>query len=423
MAAPSQGSRARPMTVAVVGAGAVGLSSAIHLRRAGHAVEVFDPEEPGQGASGGNAGVIATPEVLPFSRPSVLRQVPRMLFDPLGPLVIRWRYLPRIAPWLVRFAAACRPDELGRITGSLVAIMAEAVPCWREIVRGSDGDSLLAPRGWLRLYASQSDLRAAMAEATWRRELGVKVEIIGAKEIRDLEPALAPVFAGAVFYPDVIHVPSPARLMRVLAAIAAGDGCVLHRTLVRRLEIEDGRPVLVDAAGRRRAFDRVVVAAGAWSRRLVRTLGFDFPLDTERGYHAMMPVPAGSLSRPVTVMSPGYSLIQMEEGLRLTTGIEFAGLDAPPDFRRLRRLAQHARTVLPGLTAEPLREWLGFRPSMPRSLPVIGPLPGLPEVVVAFGHGHLGLTLGPVTGRLVADLVDGRPPIVDAAPFLPGNSG
>ena len=422
MASPSTVSRTKTKTVAIVGAGAIGLSCAIHLQRAGFAVEIFDPRGPGEGCTLGNAGVIATAEVLPFGRPSVLRQVPRMLFDPLGPLALRWGYLPRFAPWLLRFVAACRPAEVRRLAGAIADLLAEAVPSWRDIVKGTGGEGLLVSRGWLRLYGSESGLKAAMPEAMWRREFGVKVEFLSGGEIRDIEPALAPVFEGAVFYPDVGHVLSPLRLMRVLAQTIAQNGGLFHRRRVTRLEIQNGCATVVDEAGTSTAFDRAVIAAGAWSRSLVRTLGIDVPLDTERGYHVMLPTPAATPLRPVSVMSPGYSLIQMEEGLRLVTGIEFAGLTAPPDFRRIRRLVAHAATVLPGLKAEPMSEWLGFRPSMPTSIPVIGPLPGRPQVMLAFGHGHLGLTLGPVTGRLVADLIEDRTPLTDVTPFLPANA-
>ncbi|MSO92527.1 MAG: FAD-binding oxidoreductase [Rhodospirillales bacterium] len=422
MPATSKIPRANSRTVAIVGAGAIGLSCAIHLQRAGFAVEIFDPRGPGEGCSSGNAGVIATAEVLPFGRPSILRQVPRMLFDPLGPLVIRWGYLPRFAPWLLRFIAACRPGEVERLAQAITSLLVEAVPSWREIVKGTDGERLLVSRGWLRLYGSKSALEAALPEAMWRRELGVKVDILKGGEIRELEPALAPIFEGAILFPEVGHTLSPLGLMRVLAAIVAQNGGRFHRRHISRIEIENGRAAVIDEADTSHAFDRAVIAAGAWSRHLVRTLGIDVPLDTERGYHVMLPTPAASPLRPVSVMSPGYSLIQMEEGLRLVTGIEFAGLQAPPDFRRIRRLVAHAATVLPGLKAEPMSEWLGFRPSMPTSIPVIGPIPGRPEVMLAFGHGHLGLTLGPATGRLVAALMEGKTPFADVAPFLPANA-
>ena len=211
-------------------------------------------------------------------------------------------------------------------------------------------------------------------------------------------------------------------MMRALAEDAREAGVVLHTTEVARLE-RGAEAVLVDKDGRSASFDGVVVAAGAWSQRLLRTLEVNLPLDSERGYHLMLPTPGRSLTRPVSLPVPGYTLAQMSDGVRLTTGVEFAGLDAPPDFRRAYRMLAHARAVLPGLASEPCAEWLGFRPSMPDSLPVIGPLRRHPKVIAAFGHGHLGVTLGPVTGALVAALASGRAPRQDVTPFMPSRFG
>ena len=407
--------------IAVIGAGAVGLSSALHLLRAGHAVEVFDPREPGEGASLGNAGVVAVSEVLPLGRPAILRQLPRMLSDPIGPLVIRWPYLPRIAPWLLRLALASRPAEVERIAQALASLLGLAAEAWRDIARGSGAEWRLGNNGWVKVYATAADLARAMPDIEHQRALGVRMDVLSRDELRQLEPALAPVFAGATFCPDVCNVDMPLRMMQALAALAVQRGAVIHKRAVQRLEPDGAAAALVDEGGRRLGFDRIVVAAGAWSRRLVRSLGADVPLDTERGYHVMLPTPEHRLRHPVSVASPGYSLVQMEEGVRLTTGVEFAGLTAAADFRRIRRMAEHAAGTLPGLEPRPLSEWLGFRPSMPRSLPVIGPLRTRPAVLLAFGHGHLGLTLGPITGRLVAAAVDGRTPPLDMTPFLPAS--
>lgn len=408
--------------IGIIGAGVVGLCCAIHLQRLGYRVELLDPRDPGEGASLGNAGIIAVSEVFPVARAVTLRQVPRMLFDPAGPLVVRCRYAPFIAPWLVQFVAASRPAEVRRITRALASLLAPALDAWRDLARSCGIEHRLVSRGWLRLATTQSNLANAARDAQLQRELGVRADILGAAQICDLEPALAPIFAGGVFFPDAGNLTSPLGMMRDLAAHLVQNGGTIAKREASHIEIAGGQATVVDVSGTRTTYDRVIIAAGAWSRRLVRTLGLDVPLDTERGYHVMLPTPLQTLRRAVSVPNPGYTLVQMEDGMRLTTGVEFAGLSAPPDFRRIRRMIQHAQTSLPGLSPHTLSEWLGFRPSMPKSMPVIGPVPRYPQVILAFGHGHLGLTLGPVTGRLVAATLAGRVPHVDLTPFLPMHS-
>lgn len=408
--------------IGIIGAGVVGLSCAFHLQRLGYRVAILDPRDAGEGASLGNAGIIAISEVFPVARPGTIRRVPRMLLDPTGPLVIRWRYAPALVLWLAEFLAASRPAEVRRISSALASLLAPAMAAWRDIAGSCGAESLLVVSGWLRLMSTQRDVRVAERDARLQRELGVRVEILDRAAACDLEPALAPKFAGAAFFPDAGNLTTPLGMMRILARHLVQCGATIEKREVRQIEIADGNAVVVDTSGARTAYDDIIIAAGAWSRRLVRTLGLDVRLDTERGYHVMLATPSPTLRRPVSVPAPGYSLVQMEDGIRLTTGVEFAGLTAPADFRRIHRMIAHAQTTLPGLAPEPRSEWLGLRPSMPKSMPVIGPLSRYPQVILAFGHGHLGLTLGPVTGSLVAAIVAGRAPPIDLAPFLPAHN-
>jgi len=408
--------------IGIIGAGVVGLCCAIHLQRQGFRVEVVDPRDPGEGASLGNAGIIAISEVFPVARAATLRRVPRMLFDPTGPLVVKYRYAPFIAPWLIRFVAASRPAEVRRITQALASLLAPAMEAWRDMVQACGVEHRLVSQGWLHLFTTRRHLAIAVRDAELQRELGVRADVLGTAEICDLEPALAPIFAGGIFFPGAGNLTSPLGMMRVLAAHVVQNGGIIEKREASHIEIADSQVAVVDVSGTRTTYDRVIIAAGAWSRRLIRTLGLDVPLDTERGYHIMLPTPSQPLRRPVTVPDPGYTLVQMEDGMRLTTGAEFAGLSAPPDFRRIWRMIKHAQTGLPGLSPHPIGEWLGFRPSMPKSMPVIGPVPRYPQVILAFGHGHLGLTLAPVTGQLVAATLAGRVPDIDLTPFLPMHS-
>ena len=230
-------------------------------------------------------------------------------------------------------------------------------------------------------------------------------------EAHALEPAFAPAFAGGALHPDAWNIDTPRRMIEEMASRLVGPHCRIEATSIARIDSDDQNTYLVEEGGTRHRFDRIVLAAGAWSRRFLRQLGNDMPLDTERGYHVILRTPGkATITRSVSVVTPGYTLSQMEGGLRLTTGVEFAGLDAPPDFRRIRRMVTHLASVLPGLSHEPLSEWLGFRPSMPDSLPVIGPLRRHPRVVAAFGHGHLGLVPGTMRhDRLVSGVPDRWP--------------
>jgi D-amino-acid dehydrogenase len=409
------------LRIGIIGAGAVGVSCALHLRRNGHDVTLFDRSGPGAGASLGNAGIIATSEVLPLGRPSVLRRVPRMLFDPLGPLSFRPQYLLQGAPWMLRLLQASRPQMQTHISSALASLLARSLGDWQDAVSGAPSQARLSAGGLLRLYETQSALDAAKPDLIRASQFGVRVELLSGAEAHALEPSLAPVFSGGALHPDVWRIDTPRRVIEEMVSRLVGPGCRIVGAQIARIESHDAHAALVEDGGARHRFDRIVLAAGAWSRQLLRQLGEDMPLDTERGYHVMLRTPPSTITRAVTVVSPGYTLSQMEGGLRLTTGVEFAGLEAPPDFRRIRRMVAHLANIIPGLRREPLSEWLGFRPSMPDSLPVVGPLRRHPRVVAAFGHGHLGLTLGPTTGLLVGCIVDGREPPISLNPFLPAS--
>jgi D-amino-acid dehydrogenase len=403
-----------PRRVVVVGAGILGIACARFLQRDGHAVTVIDPREPGDGASFGNAGVIANCDVAPLSMPGVLKRVPGMLFDPYGPLVLRWRYLPRIAPWLFAFVNASRRWQ--EIAAALAPLLAGVSPAYDALLREAGARELIRHTGWLKLFSTESSFRHMDEECRLMREHGVGFETLDAHEIRQLEPGLAPIFARGLFFPDCAQVVNPKRLVATLARAFAGDGGLILREAATGFDLAQGRRAVV-TAGARHPADAIVLAAGAWSRPLAAMLGARVPLDTERGYHAMFPLAEPGLSRPVLWWDQAINLVPMEHGLRLTSGVEFAGLEAPPDYRRIDRLAHRARAMLPSLAAAPQSRWLGFRPSLPDSLPVLGASARHEGVYFAFGHQHLGITLGAVSGRIVADLVSGRDPGIDLAPY------
>jgi D-amino-acid dehydrogenase len=404
--------RVRPRSLIVVGAGIVGLCCARFLQRDGHRVTIIDPREPGTGASFGNAGIIATCQVAPIAMPGLLSRIPLMLLDPDGPVVLRWRYLPRIAPWLRRLAAAARPQRVEEIAAALAALLAHAMPAYEELLGEPRTAELIRRPGWLKVYASSRAFAETAAQRALTGRHGVRFEILTADEIRQLEPALAPLFGHGLF----ALVLDPKRLVDALASAFVAAGGRFLRETVTGFALAAGEKAVVTEHSQQRT-EAIVLAAGAWSRPLAARLGARVPLDTERGYHLMFDAPEPSLGRPTQWGEYYFNLVPMAQGLRLTGGVEFAGLARPADYRHIGRLARLARIMLPSLAAAPRSRWLGFRPSLPDSLPVLGRSAGHDDVYFAFGHQHLGLTLGAVSGRIVADLVAGRDPGLDLSPY------
>jgi D-amino-acid dehydrogenase len=403
--------------VVVVGAGIVGVSSAFSLRRDGHAVTLIDRAEPGEGASFGNASIIAMWAVAPVQTPGIVWKVPGMLLDPLGPLAIRWRYLPRLAPWLCRFVAASGRRRVEEIASALAALLAGAVEAFDPLLRAAQAPDLIRRAGAIGLYETEADFRGSAPLLELERRLGVRQETLDADAVRQMAPALAPAFARGVFYPEVAHAADPHLLVKRLAEAFVRGGGRLVREEAVGFEIGGGAVRAVRTRAAVHPCDAAIVAAGAWSKPLAAALGHRPPLDTERGYHVQLPAPGVELRLPVYVPDRGIAMTPLTGGLRLAGTVELGGLAAPPDWRRAQALLARARGWLPGLKEEGATRWMGFRPSMPDSLPVISGSPRLRNAFFAFGHGHLGLTLGARTGAIVAALVGGRDPGLDVAPY------
>ena len=401
----------------VVGAGTVGVCCAFALLRDGHRVTLIDRDEPGRGCSFGNGGIIQIGASVPVATPGVLRQVPRMLLDPNGPLVIRWPHLPRLAPYLVRFIAAARPERVERISIAIAALLDRAIDAFRDLLGAAGVLDAITDTGELYVYQSEAAYRGARAAHDMRRRRGVWVEDLTAGEVRQLVPAIAPSVRRGVFLPDCMTTANPFHLTTRLVDAFRRDGGVVLRETLRDIEIgPDRRLTLLTDAGRREV-DGLVFATGAWSRQWAAKLGARIPMDSERGYHVMLSDPGVDLRVPVLSGDHRFGITPMADGLRLAGTAELASLDAPPDYRQAEMMIPLARTLLPDLRVEARDNWMGHRPSTPDSLPVIGRAPQFPEAFFAFGHGHLGLTLGPITGKLIADLAAGRPPPVDMEPY------
>jgi len=403
------------MRCVVVGAGIVGICSALQLQREGHEVIVIDRNGPGEATSRGNAGIFAIGHVVPIGTPAILKRVPAMLLDSTSPLTIRPSYIAGIAPWLIRLLAASTPRRVEAISHALAAILAPALESYRPLIKSAGATDLVQRRGWLILFESEASRRAAEPDVVLRRSRGIRVDELDQGTIRQLVPGLRPGPVWGVMLPDCEHTLDPYRLTVALAEDFVAQGGVIQRGDLRTDIAPDGKAQVMDDAGPL-AFHALVIAAGSWSRKLMRGLGDDAPLDTERGYHVMMENSI-DLRLPLLFADHKFSVTPMADGIRLGGTVEFAGLEAPPNPKRWDIMAQRSRAVLPGLKPEMRSTWMGFRPSMPDSLPVIGPSPRHPNVYYAFGHGHLGLTLAAVTGRMIADMVANRAPLVEPTPY------
>ena len=408
--------------IVVIGAGIVGVCTALYLLRDGHKVMVIDRQGPGEGSSFGNGAVIGEESVVPVALPGILRKVPGMLLDPLGPLAIRWSYLPQLAPWLLRFVAASRPAEVERISLSLKALMDGNFEAFKPLLEIAGAQDLLRRGGWVGVYETEAHFAAAQPLLALQRRRGVGLEVLPPEELRQLEPALSPNFHRGVYYPNVGHTVNNFRLVQELAAAFAREGGEIRRQEVRGFEMGPANgagagPRAVLTEGGQVPCDAVVLAAGAWSRHLARQLGENPPLDTERGYHMHLPNPGVMPRIPVYSTTYGFVSTPLEHGLRIAGTVELGGLRAAPNWKRAEVLLTHARRFFPQLDTTDAKPWMGFRPSMPDSLPVISRGRRHRNAYFAFGHGHCGLMLSARTGELIAHLVAGRDPGIDMAPY------
>jgi D-amino-acid dehydrogenase len=397
--------------IAVVGAGVIGLAIALKLRREGYRVSIFEPDEPGSHTSAGNAALIMTGQISPFSEPGLWRKVPKMLSDPRGPLVVHWQHLPRLTPWFTRFLRNSSRKRHEAIADTLAPLVTRSLDSWVNLVGQHEAGRLFRQDGLLYVFKSRKNFRAAQKEAEFRRRHGVQSEIIPAEELRQMEPSLGPDLAGGILYPDTGHCTEPKTLSAALASAFRTSGGELHRQAVRQITPASGNMVRLVTDDGERTVDEVVIAAGIWSPPLIRPFGVKPLLAPERGYHLMLRDPQISLRRPLVAGDDHFAITPLAGGIRLAGTAEFGGLTTPPDWQRADILLDLAKTLMPEINGEATAtRWMGTRPSTPDSLPVIGRVPKNPAIICAFGHGYLGLTLGAVTAELVAELIARRGP-------------
>lgn len=413
-----------PPDVIVIGAGIIGISAAFALQRRGRAVLVIDRDEPVRGASTGNAGAFAFSDLEPLAAPGILRRAPGWLIDPLGPLSIRPRHALRLAPWLWQFWRASRPARYRAGVAAQAALNTLSRAALDRLVAATGGETFLRRQGQLQLFDSAASFRASLPAWELRRAHGVRFDLLdSAGAIAEIQPGLAPHLAHAGFTPDWVNVTDPADWLAHLTRAFRAAGGQLRKADVQRILPAEGGQRLTLAGGETLAAPRVVLAAGAWSHLLARDLGERLPLDTERGYNTTLPAPEFDLRTHLTFADHAFVVTQAQGGIRVGGAVELGGLHLPPDYRRARVLLDKAQRFMPGLSDAGGVQWMGFRPSLPDSLPVIGRARAAPGLILAFGHGHLGLTQSPATAEIVADLVCDHAPAIDIAPYRPGRFG
>jgi D-amino-acid dehydrogenase len=413
--------------VAVIGGGVVGLASAIALLRDGHAVTIIEPGVPGgeQSASFGNGTLLNPSSVVPMSSPGLWKKVPGYLADPLGPLTIRWSYLPRLLPWLWRFVqAGSTPAKVAAIGRALRPLLADAPALHRALAEAAGVGDLIARQGVLFVFPDRAAFEAEAPSWRVRRENGTRWLELDQDELRQREPALDRRYTFGILVEENGQCRDPGAYVAALARHAADLGATILQTGATGFRIEAGRLRAVKIRDGEVACDKAVIAAGAWSKALAREAGDRVPLETERGYHVVIENPGIAPRYPVMPSDGKMACVMTPAGLRIAGQVELAGLDAAPNWQRAEVLLAFARKVFPALPADvPAKLWMGHRPSTPDGLPCLGLASRCADVVHAFGHGHVGLTAAVMTGNVAADLVAGRVPAFDLTPYAAARFG
>jgi len=404
--------------IIVVGAGIVGLCIAWHLANRGLKPLVLDGEEPGSGASSGNAGAISAGSVAPLAMPGVLKQVPGMLTDPRGALHIPASYWPRALPWLFRFVAAARPARVEQIATALGSMLFGAMEQHRKILAAEGALDIIRDGGQLYLYRDAAHRGKDEAALDLRRRHGQRIEFLDRDGILALEPEVSGNYTAGVLLPEQGFSINPRRQAQVVADGVRRMGGEVRRAAVRAISTEGARVTGVETEAGRIEADQVVIAAGAWSARLLKPLGLRVPLESQRGYHIMLPDAGVRISRPVVPADRKVFLTPMEAGLRVAGTVEFGGVDRPPTPQRAAYLLDDLKAVFPQARTESAQPfWMGHRPCLPDSMPVLGPVRAWQGLWCAFGHGHIGLTASAPTGAILGAAIAGEKPNIDLTPF------
>ena len=389
--------------IGIIGAGIQGISNALFLQKKGFNVTIFDRDEPGShAASYGNAGHFSPYASLSLNRTDVLADVPAMLLSSTGPLALKWNYVPKMIPWFMKFIFNTTKNKMMHTAKNMHQILDLALPAYDELFDEIDLEGLVENKGILYIW-NEKDLKSRELEIKVRDELGVQQQLVNKKEIHDLEPNIKPFYHGGVYYPYARHARNPKKILLKFFELFLKKGGIFEKQDVKQIEFNDEFPT-IQTDSQKFDFDKIIIACGAFSKKLTDKLGERIPLDTERGYHIHFKNCDHLLSRPVIFSNRGFGITPMEQGLRVVGTVEFGGLDNPLSKSRIKNLINNAKYMLDDLP-EHEDEWLGFRPTLPDFLPVMGPSKNHKNVFYCFGHHHLGWTLGPISGKIVSGMI------------------
>ena len=402
------------LKIGIVGAGIQGVCNALFLQKKGYQVTLFDREEPGSAATYGNAGHFSPYASVPLNRPDVITDVPAMLMSSRGPLALRWNYVPKMIPWFLKFLLNCREEKMMHTAKNMHQILDKALPAFDELFNDIDLESLVENKGILYVWTN-NNIKSRELEIKIRDQLGVKQQVVNHKEIHDLEPNLKNFYDGGVFYDYARHARNPKKILIKLFENFIKKGGKYLKLNIQNIDFDEEKPVLRSET-QRFMFDKLVIACGAFSKKLTDKLHENIPLDTERGYHVHFKDYDHLISRPVVYANRGVGMTPMEQGLRVVGTVEFGGLKNPLSKSRIKNLILNAKDMLDGLP-EHKDEWLGFRPSLPDFLPVMGPSKNYKNVFYSFGHNHLGWTLGAISGKIIAKMIANENTNMDLKPY------
>ena len=408
-----------PLKVAVIGAGIVGVSTALWLKRDGHDVTVFDRIEPGDPnqTSYGNAGLLARSSVIPVPTPGLIKAVPKMLFGKDGPLFLKWRYLPKLLPWVIPFMKGANEDGVRRAASALSDILGDAVDQHAALAEGTDATQYITKGQYTFLYKDRAYFEKEALSFSIRAEHGFTWDELDRDALLEIDPSLGPSYGFGASVHDHGWITNPGAYTAALFDAFKQLGGTFTKAEVQDISPLEGGSAQVSAAGETHQFDRAVLASGAWSKKLGESLGHSIALETERGYHVMLKDSSVRPPNPYMIGDAKFGLTPMQHGVRAAGLVEFGGLNAKPSTAPLDLFRRALRRVYPSIEWQEEETWMGHRPSTTDSLPLIGESTRAKGVYFAFGAQHIGLTSGPKTGRLIADMIDGRRPNIDLTPF------
>jgi len=392
------------LKIGIIGAGIQGVCNALFLQKKGYQVTLFDKDEPGNlSASFGNAGHFSPYASIPLNRPDILTDVPAMLLSSSGPLALKWNYAFKMIPWFLKFIKNCSTKNMMHTAKYMHQILDLALPAYDELFDEIDLSGLVENKGIMYIWNDQN-LKSRELEINIRNEIGAEQQLLSQKEIHDLEPNIKKIYHAGVFYKKARHAKNPKKILLKLFDLFLKKNGKFLKLNIQDITFDNEKPTLKSEA-QQFTFDRVVIACGAFSKKLTDKLDEKIPLDTERGYHIHFKGCEHLISRPVVFQNRGFGVTPMEEGLRVVGTVEFGGLENPLSKGRIKNLVNNARYLLDGLPDDHEDEWLGFRPTLPDYLPVIGPSKNYKNIFYSFGHHHLGWTLAAISGKIISKMI------------------